>query len=209
VKLKRLNTCYKKVWSIIYLLIDFIICNILVLMFLMYFKALVGRFRPDFINRCGPKDPKKLGIYDPADCNNSDQSVLKEGQYSYPSAHSTLAFAHGIYTTLYLFWNYYVRQSPSNRTLIGAYSSQVESVADVEQNAPERTYHCVSDILRLLQFSSLLLGPAAAFFIAITRVLQYKHTFSDINAGALIGTLYAALIGFKSFFLYEKFYRSY
>lgn len=46
----------------------------------------------------------------------------------------------------------------------------------------------------------LLSSPiAVAFFVAVSRVRDYKHNFSDINAGSLLGVLVA-------YFVYYLYY---
>lgn len=54
----------------------------------------VGRPRPDLIDRCQP-DPKAIikGLVDISICTNTDSHFLDEGFRSFPSGHSSYAFA--------------------------------------------------------------------------------------------------------------------
>jgi diacylglycerol diphosphate phosphatase/phosphatidate phosphatase len=67
-------------------------------------KNATGKPRPDFIDRCQPKegsvDPKPAGLSTDEICTRSD--LLRDGFRSFPSGHSSSSFAGLFYLSLYL-----------------------------------------------------------------------------------------------------------
>jgi len=86
-----------------------------------------------------------------------------EGRVSYPSGHSGTAMATLFFCTLYLLGK---TRAYSSKSRFGGGSAG--------------RFGCV--VLSLLP---TLLG----FFVAVTRTRDYKHNFSDINGGIMIGIL--------------------
>ncbi|KAK9324896.1 phosphatidic acid phosphatase type 2/haloperoxidase [Lipomyces orientalis] len=68
-------------------------------------KAIVGRPRPDSIARCQPADgsvdASPYGLSTIEICTQTDRDVLEEGWRSWPSGHSSTAFAGLFYLSLY------------------------------------------------------------------------------------------------------------
>ncbi|KAL1959702.1 hypothetical protein VTO42DRAFT_1288 [Malbranchea cinnamomea] len=67
-------------------------------------KNAVGKPRPDIIDRCQPRNVD-LGPYQLANytiCTQADQHIMKDGFRSFPSGHSSSAFAGLFYASLYL-----------------------------------------------------------------------------------------------------------
>ncbi|KAJ8100756.1 phosphatidic acid phosphatase type 2/haloperoxidase [Lipomyces tetrasporus] len=68
-------------------------------------KAIVGRPRPDSIARClpaeGSMDAAPYGLSTIDICTQTDRDVLEEGWRSWPSGHSSTAFAGLFYLSLY------------------------------------------------------------------------------------------------------------
>ncbi|KAL9017288.1 MAG: hypothetical protein Q9185_005379 [Variospora sp. 1 TL-2023] len=69
-------------------------------------KNATGKPRPDLIDRCQPSegsaDPLVYGLSDSSICTQSDPKILKDGFRSFPSGHSSSAFAGLFYLSLYL-----------------------------------------------------------------------------------------------------------
>lgn len=69
-------------------------------------KGIVGRPRPDSIARCLPRegsvDATPFGLSTIAICTQLDREILAEGFRSWPSGHSSTAFAGLAYLSLYL-----------------------------------------------------------------------------------------------------------
>ncbi|KAK9467986.1 phosphatidic acid phosphatase type 2/haloperoxidase [Lipomyces arxii] len=69
-------------------------------------KGIVGRPRPDSIARClprpGSQDADVFGLSSVAICTQTDIDVLNDGWRSWPSGHSSSAFAGLFYLSLYL-----------------------------------------------------------------------------------------------------------
>ncbi|PWN21753.1 acid phosphatase/Vanadium-dependent haloperoxidase [Microstroma glucosiphilum] len=70
-------------------------------------KISVGRTRPDFIDRCQPPvgavDPVPYGLNSEAICTTSlDSALIKDGFRSFPSGHSSAAFAGLTFLTWFL-----------------------------------------------------------------------------------------------------------
>lgn len=69
-------------------------------------KNACGKPRPDLIARCLPRpgsvDPPVFGLSDSSICTQPDHAILKDGFRSFPSGHSSAAFAGLFYLSLYL-----------------------------------------------------------------------------------------------------------
>ncbi|KAI9817347.1 MAG: hypothetical protein M1832_004653 [Thelocarpon impressellum] len=69
-------------------------------------KTATGKPRPDLVDRCQPRegsaDPLPFGLSNITICTQTDKSVLKDGFRSFPSGHSSTAFAGLYYLSLYL-----------------------------------------------------------------------------------------------------------
>ncbi|KAJ2225495.1 hypothetical protein H4R99_005655 [Coemansia sp. RSA 1722] len=71
-------------------------------------KNLAGRLRPDFISRCNLdaaaalKLEPAVGLLTSAVCNPTDESVFLDGMRSFPSGHTSFAFAGMTYLSLWL-----------------------------------------------------------------------------------------------------------
>jgi diacylglycerol diphosphate phosphatase / phosphatidate phosphatase len=69
-------------------------------------KNLCGKPRPDLISRClpanGSVDPPVFGLSNITICTQTDQAMMTDGFRSFPSGHSSSAFAGLFYLSLYL-----------------------------------------------------------------------------------------------------------
>ncbi|CCC12559.1 hypothetical protein SMACR_12097 [Sordaria macrospora] len=139
-------------------------------------KNMVGRPRPDLIARCQPlpdTPPNKLvGV---EICTQTDHHTLHDGWRSFPSGHSSFAFAGLGY--LALFWCGQFRAfSTSSSSSPGGGSSGI--MDGMEKVLVKR------DLLKALLCLSPLLG---ALMIAISRCMDYRHDVEDVCVGSLMG----------------------
>eukprot|EP00123_Amoebidium_parasiticum_P011541 comp20773_c0_seq1/m.27268 comp20773_c0_seq1/g.27268 ORF comp20773_c0_seq1/g.27268 comp20773_c0_seq1/m.27268 type:complete len:336 (-) comp20773_c0_seq1:829-1836(-) len=175
-------------WSALYFSLDAGICVIFTIGLTSFLKYYVGRLRPDFLARCELPDTYTLG--NPYNGNNyslctNDAKIVKEGRLSYPSGHSSLAIAQGFYLFSYLIWTLYVRpQSCKARAFDRARS------------------HLMEQVVELVRCVFLFIGPAGAMFIAASRIADYKHHPSDVNAGIIVGVLVSILTFARGLTLY-------
>ncbi|KAI9847431.1 MAG: hypothetical protein M1838_000874 [Thelocarpon superellum] len=69
-------------------------------------KVATGKPRPDLISRCLPRagsaDPPVFGLSNTSICTQTDNDILKDGFRSFPSGHSSTAFAGLFYLSLFL-----------------------------------------------------------------------------------------------------------
>jgi diacylglycerol diphosphate phosphatase/phosphatidate phosphatase len=130
-------------------------------------KNMVGRPRPDLIERCIPihrTAPNTL--VDLSVCTQTDHHTLHDGWRSFPSGHSSFSFAGLGYLSLYL-------------------CAQSRIFSRAKSSLAEHTEHVIrGDLLRALACFSPLLG---ATMIAISRVQDYRHDVWDVVVGAALG----------------------
>ncbi len=123
-------------------------------------KTLVGRPRPDFLARCDP-DP----AVGPHVLCRGPPKLIKDGRRSFPSGHTSSAFAGLGFAGIFL-----IRELP------------------LFESSPRRTALPVT--ARLVTCASPFL---MALYVAITRTMDYRHHWQDVTIGALIGLLSALL----------------
>ncbi|KAJ3249680.1 hypothetical protein HDU77_007562 [Chytriomyces hyalinus] len=165
-------------------------------------KKSVGRFRPDFLDRC------KWSIVTMA-CTG-DPAVVREGRVSFPSGHSSFAFAG---STLLALWtarmlNLYSRPNGFQGALFGrrrtAQRGSLESGRSENRNhrgdggAFEDSFSKQPrGLSRAGRFYVLVLSFVpmwAAAYIAITRLQQFVHHPTDVISGALLGACIAVVV---------------
>eukprot|EP00873_Tetraselmis_striata_P028736 jgi/Tetstr1/449000/TSEL_036225.t1 len=99
---------------------------------------------------------------------------LPPGQLSYPSGHSSTSFATGVFWALYFTWCFHFRGGHAARE------------------------HCAcgwkNDLRAFAHLVVIGAGPAVAAFIAVSRVVDYRHHPADINAGCILGTMCTAFL---------------
>lgn len=137
-------------------------------------KLMVGRPRPDFIARCfggeiPPEIPWRVPGY-PA-CTG-DEAKITEGRKSFPSGHSSIAFAGLLYLTLYL------------ADFLGVFSDGKTPANAGDGKASPRHPWAL--------FVSLAPSLGAAY-IAASRTSDYWHHCTDVLAGAILGSTVAYL----------------
>lgn len=116
---------------------------IFTLLFTEAVKVAAGRYRPDWQARIVP---------------GQSESVLRDGRQSFPSGHSSIAFAGMVFLSLWL----------SGKTGLFRHHGGTSWKAVVA-----------------------LIPIAIATTVAVSRVVDYHHNFSDILAGSLLGSAMA------------------
>jgi len=103
-----------------------------------------------------------------------DAGIIHQGQLSYPSGHSSTSFATGVFWALYFTWCFHFRGGHAARE------------------------HCAcgwkNDLRAFAHLVVIGAGPAVAAFIAVSRVVDYRHHPADINAGCILGTMCTAFL---------------
>lgn len=132
-------------------------------------KNWVGRPRPDFLARCGPKSSTPLDVFvDVSVCTEPlGATVLVDGMRSTPSGHSSISFSAFLFLSM---WLYGQLQLLHNITTQPIY-------------------------LYLFAGSPLLLST----YVALSRVQDYRHHFVDIILGGILGCTIAVVIYRKFF----------
>jgi diacylglycerol diphosphate phosphatase / phosphatidate phosphatase len=126
-------------------------------------KIVIGKFRPDFMQRCAEIE---LNL---KECLLSKNRKIRDGRLSFPSGHTAVAFCFGVYQFCYL---------------IGKFGLFVHN----------KRHKIPITLKGLICISPLIFS----FWVMVTRLRDYHHSFEDILAGILIGSMN----GFWSYFVY-------
>jgi diacylglycerol diphosphate phosphatase/phosphatidate phosphatase len=133
-------------------------------------KVTVGRLRPDFLSRCDPVVPSNLPLTTGGSslwlggACRGSERLVMDGRKSFPSGHSSLSFAGLGFISLYL---------------IGQW--RLMAVQDGASASPW-SWMVVS-------------GPlATALFVAMSRIVDYRHHWQDVTVGSLLGIIVTFLI---------------
>ncbi|KAF8239420.1 lipid phosphate phosphatase 1 [Tricholoma matsutake] len=124
-------------------------------------KHKIGRLRPDFLARCRWGEALQA-------CTGEKASIL-DGRKSFPSGHSSTAFAGMTFLALWL----------AGQTAAWCF------------NVPKPTASLLSTRMGWLFITFLPLSWAS--FVAITRVEDYRHHKEDVIVGSLIGMFSSAI----------------
>lgn len=99
-------------------LLDFLFMGAVTSLLTEVSKQLVGRYRPDYLDRCGPAAPPADGVSvawglpaadNPACMSDLDASKLEDGHKSFPSGHASVSAALGVYIAGYVLWAVFYR----------------------------------------------------------------------------------------------------
>ncbi|KAG8823950.1 hypothetical protein FRC17_009205 [Serendipita sp. 399] len=122
---------------------------------------MVGRPRPDAIDRCQPRpgsqNPIVYGLVDTSICTQASLAVMRDGWRSFCSGHSSLSFAGLGFLSLYLAGKLHLF---------------------------DRRGHTVKAWISVFP----LFGATA---IAATRTMDYRHHWQDVFVGGAVGILSA------------------
>lgn len=140
-------------------------------------KNMVGRPRPDLLARCKPAPDTPLGtLVSHTVCTETDRHKLQDGWRSFPSGHSSFAFAGLGYLSLFL--------SGQLKIFVLRNSNTRTTVAEERLGGSERPIHVRGDLGRALVCLLPILGAAV---IAITRCQDYRHDVYDVCVGSFLG----------------------
>ncbi|KAH7105993.1 PAP2-domain-containing protein [Auriculariales sp. MPI-PUGE-AT-0066] len=124
-------------------------------------KVLVGRPRPDLIDRCQPvpgsTNAAVYGLVTDDICTTTDTYIMDDGWRSFPSGHSSLCFAGLGFLTLFL----------------------------------AGKLHLWDRVGSGIKAWITLTPMCAAALVAISRTMDYRHHATDVIAGSILGTLVA------------------
>ncbi|TMW66422.1 hypothetical protein Poli38472_004187 [Pythium oligandrum] len=138
------------------------------LLLTQFMKNITGRFRPSFHDMCG-WDYKK--VWDGVSNLCQDKHMEQEARKSFPSGHSSYAFATLFLLTLYLLGRVRINTHHRHETM----------------------FRGAKKMSKLF----LCFAPAmVAAWVAITRSLDNWHHYSDILTGSLIG-MFSAIFGYS------------
>ncbi|KAE8138396.1 phosphatidic acid phosphatase type 2/haloperoxidase [Aspergillus pseudotamarii] len=159
-------------------------------------KDLYGRPRPDLLARCDP-DLGNIGAYVVGGlggkvegaprvvsweiCRNTGKELVVDGFVSFPSGHSSFAFAGLTYLSLWLCAKLsigfpYLAHSPFGQDLRG---QKRETIRNLGAAPPV--------LLVILAFVPM----AVAFFISASRWFDFRHHGFDIIFGSVMGMVFA------------------
>jgi len=177
VQLLKRSWLYNLHQAILGLFLSYLITNL----FTDYIKNFAGRYRPDFLTVCDVDfkkveeqflyyqnltgsninidnfGPRKL--FDTSICR-CDKSEIPEEQKSFPSGHTSFAFATMVYLALYL--------AGQLRIFDGK--------------------------CRVWKYFIVCIPIFAGSYVPFSRVMDYRHHWQDVFAGALIGTIFAITV---------------
>ena len=186
-------------------------------------KDIYGKPRPDLLARCEPDlaNPSQYGIgglgyqlpeatliVDWRICQQTDAGKLRDGFASFPSGHASLAWAGMFYLTLFICAKFAIsipflapvsyRQTNGPELEDDTFpAGERASDASAPRSVSARNQAAAPPVY-LLILAFLPLG--AAFFIAGSRWVDYRHHGFDIIAGSLIGFFFA-WFGFRWYHL--------
>ncbi|ORY29641.1 phospholipid metabolism-related protein [Naematelia encephala] len=126
-------------------------------------KMMVGRPRPDLINRCmpapGATDAPVFGLSTYEICTSTNQARLDDGFKSFPSGHSSLSFAGLGFLSLYLAGKMHLWDKRGHRN---------------------RAWFALSPLL-------------GAAMVAISRTEDNRHHWQDVLVGSILGLAIAGV----------------
>ena len=171
-----------------------------------FVKNLVGRPRPDMLARCKPQGMDMISsnkLVDSSICTTpASSSRLANGFKSFPSGHSSLSFAGLVYLALFLhcaLCHMVVRFATQAYALYEEAPREDAAEALEDIGGDDRKE---SEAPRYLVASAVvvpLLPIMLAVYIALSRLMDYRHHPTDVLAGSVLGTVVASTI----FFVYH------
>ena len=165
-------------------------------------KSWVGRPRPDLLDRCKPHTVPVLDphVYhseyvDDSICTVPRHSfVLDDGFRSFPSGHSSSSFAGLVYLALCI--RAALISVVHRVTSSYAYTAAPTDGAGEDSVETNRRLPPPDDPITPVAFSVVLplIPVAVAAYVAVSRVMDYRHHPTDVLAGATLGTAIALVV---------------
>lgn len=144
-------------------------------------KNMVGRPRPDLLARCKPSvDAPVSTLVSHTICTETNHQLLHDGWRSFPSGHSSFAFAGLGYLSLFLTGQLQIFLLKPTSTPA---RSNIGEGRHVRDNI-EKVIHVRGDLGKAIICLIPLLGAIA---IAISRCQDYRHDVYDVSVGSILG----------------------
>lgn len=177
--------------SCIHFCLDTIVAGLMCGLLTEVTKQVVGRHRPDWLQRCNPAIPEDVTIGPfglPASsnpvCNSTlTETKIEDGKKSFPSGHSSTAFVLAVYGIVYCIWAACYR--PSRTTFRTTQHNTVKQ-------------QLASDAMSFIVLIWVLWQISFAWGIGVSRLTDNKHHYSDVVGGAFLGTLVAAIFSMRA-----------
>ncbi|KAL8560729.1 hypothetical protein ACOMHN_046412 [Nucella lapillus] len=147
-------------------------------------KYSIGRLRPHFLTVCQPENI-------PANCSGMfitehvctggyDETVMKQARLSFPSGHASMSMFSATFIMLYL-----------QARLVCSQAKLLRPALQLNLYLQARLVCSQAKLLRpALQVGVFCL----AFFTCLSRVSDYKHHWSDVLSGAVLGVAVCYLV---------------
>lgn len=161
-------------------------------------KNLVGRPRPDFLARCKPTQTNIESskyhslLVDYTICSTPITShTLADGFKSFPSGHSSMAFSGLTFLAWYIrgFFTAILRKITSGAYEQVPHEEPIRLEEGSDRETEEAPQHLVLSSLVLP-----LLPLILAAYIAVSRLMDYRHHPTDILAGTILGASIATAV---------------
>ena len=157
-------------------------------------KYKVGRLRPYFLTACNPdlspdlcKDDNGYHVFVTEYVCRGDPGEVREAMKSFLSGHASFSFYCATFLIMYLQARLSRKKTAGCRKRPGRLWTR-------------RVFRFGRILKPVLQLGSFML----AFYIALTRISDYKHHPTDIIAGILVGVTFAVLISSFVLDLFKK-----
>lgn len=169
----------------VHFFLDAVLALIVTLFMTELSKLVVGRLRPDFIERCQPATLNGPIVLNPGHLNpnlppcTAGLSQLNDGHKSFPSGHASSSAVLGVYNAGYFLWAIYFRHRTSVFTRVSKNTGFI-GVLIKDLGQAFALYWCLFQI-------------CLSWGIGMTRYMDNKHNISDVIGGWLLGALIAII----------------
>eukprot|EP00462_Mataza_sp_D1_P020306 CAMPEP_0175143398 /NCGR_PEP_ID=MMETSP0087-20121206/13407_1 /TAXON_ID=136419 /ORGANISM="Unknown Unknown, Strain D1" /LENGTH=261 /DNA_ID=CAMNT_0016427457 /DNA_START=122 /DNA_END=907 /DNA_ORIENTATION=- len=163
--------------------------------FYMCTNALMGRPRPDFLDRCKPVVNTTVNtvpptLYTRAVCTG-DKSLIKKGFTSSPSGHTTQSFGIAAFSFMYFCWIFNSRYQPVDKSAV-----------------QDRRSYIHRECAEVGKYLCMLVPLFAAFWVGASRVHDNRHHVGDVALGVFAGTIPSVVTFSRATQYYNQYYHS-